>query len=184
MRSSGSSKPTRRHFLIGGAALALAGGLARPASAGVSETARRLAFHNLHTGDTLDTAYWHGGEYDQAALDEIAFVLRDHRSGEIKPMDRMLLDLLHRLQGALDVDEPYQIISGYRSPKTNAKLAAASGGVAKRSLHMKGMAVDVRLASRDIGQIRRAARSLKAGGVGYYAKSNFVHLDVGRVRAW
>jgi uncharacterized protein YcbK (DUF882 family) len=145
---------------------------------------RRLAFYNLHTGERANTAYWADGSYQPDGLDEINHLLRDFRTGEVMDMDRDLLDLLHRLHGAMDATKPFHVISGYRSPRTNAKLAAASGGVAKRSMHMRGMAIDVRLPGRNLKDLHRAARSLRAGGVGYYGKSNFIHVDVGRVRYW
>jgi len=181
----GRAVPTRRQLLIGGASLALSIAALRPAAAGTRPaTERRLAFRNLHTEEQLETVYWRDGDYDATALDAINHILRDHRTGEIKDIDPNLLDSLDRLQDELGTREPFQIISGYRSPKTNARLAGSSDGVAKRSLHVEGKAIDVRLASCDIATLRDAALALRAGGVGYYPKSDFVHLDIGRVRAW
>jgi len=180
----GRAFPTRRQLLIG-ASFALSTALIRPAAAGTSPAAeRRLAFRNLHTEERLETVYWRDGGYDATALEAINHILRDHRSGEVKPIDPNLLDLLDRVQGELGTREPFQIISGYRSPKTNARLAADSDGVAKRSLHVEGKAIDVRLEGCGIATLRDTALGLRAGGVGYYPKSNFVHLDIGRVRAW
>jgi uncharacterized protein YcbK (DUF882 family) len=111
-------------------------------------------------------------------------VLRDHRTDEVAEMDPRLLDLLFNLQGKLGASTPFHVISGYRSPRSNAMLVAKGGGVAKKSLHMQGKAIDIRLPGRELADLRKAALGLKAGGVGYYPKSDFVHVDVGRVRHW
>lgn len=175
---------TRRHLLMIGASLTLAG-LPLRAGANVSpDGARAIAFHNLHTGENLEATYRVGGEYVPSVLKDIDHILRDFRTGEVAAIDTRLLDLLHLLQSRLESDEPFHVISGYRSPKTNSKLAQQSSGVAKKSLHMKGMAIDVRLPGRALTDLRRAAVSLKLGGVGYYPKANFIHADVGRVRYW
>lgn len=145
---------------------------------------RRLAFRNLHTGETLRSTYWAQGAYLKDELKGVNQVLRDHRSGEVYPMDPKLLDLLYVLQQTTGISGAFHIISGYRSPKTNQKLRTKSGGVAKRSLHMQGKAIDIRLPGCELKQLRDAALSLKAGGVGYYAKSDFIHVDTGRVRRW
>lgn len=149
-----------------------------------SDSDRTLAFHNLHTNEDLKCRYWSGGAYDPVALEDIAYLLRDHRTDEIQAIDRELLDLLVVVRRRLDTRDPYHVISGYRSPKTNAKLRARSNGVAKKSLHMRGKAIDVRLPAVALTELRRAALDLKAGGVGFYPKSGFVHLDVGRPRFW
>jgi len=149
-----------------------------------NETDRTLSFHNLHTNEDLKCCYWSDGSYDQAALDDIAFVLRDHRAEEVKAIDRELLDLLTRIRREFGARDPYHVISGYRSPQTNAKLRANSNGVAKKSLHMQGKAIDVRLPGVALAELRQVGLNLKAGGVGYYPGSNFVHLDVGRPRFW
>jgi uncharacterized protein YcbK (DUF882 family) len=146
---------------------------------------RALAFYQTHTGEQLRTVYWAEGAYVDDGLSAIDRVLRDHRTDEVKPIDRGLLDLLHRLASALDTREPFHVISGYRSPATNAMLRSAShGGVASRSLHLVGQAIDVRVPGRMISELRRAALELRGGGVGDYPTSNFVHVDVGRVRTW
>lgn len=174
----------RRHLLMIGASLTLAG-LPLRAGANVSpDGARAIAFHNLHTGENLEATYRVGGEYVPSVLKDIDHILRDFRTGEVAAIDTRLLDLLHLLQSRLESDEPFHVISGYRSPETNSKLAQQSSGVAKKSLHMKGMAIDVRLLGRALTDLRRAAVSLKLGGVGYYPKANFIHADVGRVRYW
>ena len=147
-------------------------------------TRRELALHSLHTGESTEVVYWRDGEYDPAALAELNRLLRDHRSGEIEAMDRALLDQLYLLQREVGVERPYQIISGYRSPTTNAMLRAQGGGVAKRSLHMQGRAVDIRLPGVKLARLREAALGMQAGGVGYYPGSDFIHLDTGRVRFW
>lgn len=145
---------------------------------------RTLEFVNLHTEETLDCCYWREGRYDPAALAKIDYLLRDHRAEEVLTIDRQLLDLLHSLRELSGSSAPYEVISGYRSPKTNARLRKSSGGVAKRSLHMQGKAIDVRLPDIKLAVLRDMAVSLQNGGVGYYAKSNFLHLDTGRTRRW
>jgi uncharacterized protein YcbK (DUF882 family) len=143
-----------------------------------------LRFRNLHTGETLDAEYWRNGGYAPDALDAINHVLRDHRTDEAHTMDVGLLDLLHDLSRRLETREPFQVISGYRSPQSNAALADASSGVARRSLHMEGMAIDIALDSASTEVVRDAALALGRGGVGYYPNPGFVHVDVGRVRRW
>lgn len=155
-----------------------------PAFGAQSAAARALAFYNLHTGESLATTYWENGRYLPEALAEIDVVLRDFRTGEVQPIDPDLLDLLSSLRETIGSREAFAVISGYRSPKTNAALAAASGGVAKKSLHMQGMAIDVRLPGYELSRLRDAAIALQRGGVGFYPGSDFVHLDTGRVRHW
>jgi len=143
-----------------------------------------LAFRNLHTGESIDVVYRADGQFDSGALREIDWVLRDFRTGEARQMDRRLLDLLWRLRTALDTTEPYEVISGYRSPATNAMLARQSGGVSLVSLHMRAMAIDIRVPDRPLSVLRDTALTLRLGGVGYYPTSDFVHVDVGRPRFW
>ncbi|MDJ0943569.1 MAG: DUF882 domain-containing protein [Kiloniellales bacterium] len=145
---------------------------------------RKLSFQSLHTGERLTATYFRDGRYDPLALAEIDELLRDWRSGEVRPMDRALLDQLAALQEALGSGGTFEVISGYRSPTTNGKLAAQSSGVAKRSLHMRGRAIDVRLSDRRLAEVHDAALRLRAGGVGLYTRSDFLHLDTGRVRRW
>lgn len=166
--------------------LAAAGAAPLSARAGLPGRAdhRSLAFLNTHTGERLDVVYVDGGRYQQDALAAIDRLLRDHRTDEVVPIDRMLLDTLARLRDSLDTTQPFHVISGYRSPATNAHLAAASSGVARRSLHMEGRAIDIRLPGRPLEAVRRAAVALRAGGVGFYRGSDFVHVDTGRVRTW
>lgn len=145
---------------------------------------RKLGFFNTHTGEQLDTAYWADGAYQPEGLREIYHVLRDHRSGDIRPIDARLLDLLYVLAASLDTKERFHVISGYRSPATNLMLSKKSSGVAKHSLHMDGLAIDIFVPGRNLADVRRVAIALNGGGVGYYPASDFVHVDVGRVRTW
>ena len=143
-----------------------------------------LRFYNTHTGEKLKSTFWAEGKFDPGALKDIDKVLRDHRSGKVAEIDRDLLLLLGRLNGALDNNKELHVISGYRAPESNALLRSRGGGVARRSLHMDGKAIDIRLPGTDLRMLRKAAMSLKGGGVGYYANSQFVHIDTGRVRYW
>ncbi len=145
---------------------------------------RALSFYNLHTDERLKTVYWSDGEYVPESLTEINHILRDFRTGTVKPIHTDLLDLLNRLSATLDTSKPFDIISGYRTPKTNAMLRHRSEGVAKNSLHMKAMAADIRVPGRRLKDVHDAAVRLRVGGVGYYPQSDFVHVDVGRVRYW
>lgn len=174
---------SRRNFLKLGL---LAAALPLPAFSGqlLAAPERRLGFNNLHTGEKFDLPYWIQGDYVPEALAEINRVLRDHRTDQVAAIDTDLLDLLHRVNGTLGNSRPFQIISGYRSPASNQMLAGNSSGVAKRSLHMQGKAIDIRLPGIPLADLRRAGLNLQGGGVGYYPGSNFVHLDVGRVRTW
>lgn len=145
---------------------------------------RDLAFHNLHTGEKLTVTYWEHGRYLPDALSEVNHVLRDHRANEVHPIDPDLLDTLDALQQRLDTQATFEVISGYRSPETNRRLRAQGRNVAVYSLHMEGEAIDIRVPGRDLSQVRDAALSLQKGGVGYYPRSQFVHVDVGNVRSW
>lgn len=145
---------------------------------------RSLSFYNLHTGESLKTVYCENGGYVAGALQEINYVLRDFRANEVKPIDPRLLDLLVVLHDRLGTAAPYDVISGYRSPKTNAMLHANSESVAVHSLHIDGRAIDIRVPNRDLSTLHNAALALRAGGVGYYPNSDFVHVDTGRVRRW
>ena len=174
----------RRQFIKFGA-LALAAGVPTHwARAANDKTERRLAFHSTHTAENIDVVYRIGNDYIPESLAQIDRVLRDHRNNEIYPMRIELLDLLHTLSMTLDVETAFHVISGYRSPATNAVLAAQSEGVAKHSLHIEGKAIDIRLPSCELSDLRRAAIALKLGGVGDYPRLNFVHVDIGRVRYW
>ena len=150
----------------------------------LSPSARALSLFNTHTGETLESIYRRNGRYRPEALARINHILRDHRTGDVASIDPGLLDLLHALSREVGSREPFHIISGYRSPATNAMLHRRSRHVATHSLHMQGKAVDIRLPDCDLDRLRQAARDLSRGGVGFYPKSNFVHVDVGRVRFW
>lgn len=175
---------TRRGLLmsIAGAALTLTAPRVIASSATVRD--RELSFYNTHTGEKLSATFWSDGQYLDDGLEQINWILRDHRAGIANPIDPKLLDLLHRLQQNVEHDGEFHVISGYRSPATNDMLNKSSSGVARRSYHMQGKAIDIRLPGFDSSKLHKAAVSLKGGGVGYYANSNFIHLDVGRVRYW
>ena len=147
-------------------------------------TARALAFAHTHTGETLRVTFAHGDVYVPSALAQLGHLLRDFRNGAEHPIDPALFDQLHALAAVTGAKAPFQVISGYRSPATNALLRKATGGVASQSLHLAGQAIDIRLPDVPLADLRDAALSLKAGGVGYYAASDFVHVDTGRVRRW
>jgi len=146
--------------------------------------ARELTLLNLHTGEQLHTIYWAQGRYLDSGLRRIDHLLRDHRAEAQIAMDPRLLELLYLLHQRLAPATPIHVISGYRAPQTNALLRASGGGVARKSLHMEGKAVDLRLPGVALSELHRAARGLRAGGVGYYPGSDFVHLDVGPLRHW
>jgi uncharacterized protein YcbK (DUF882 family) len=146
--------------------------------------ARSLSVVNTHTGESLLTRYFEAGTYIPEALSRLQHVLRDHRSGEAHPIDPQLFDILFHVAARNDREPHFEIISGYRSPASNEKLRSQSSGVARRSLHMDGKAIDVRLAGVSCAKLRDVALTMACGGVGYYARSNFVHLDTGRVRSW
>lgn len=168
-----------------GVGLAASAAPALAFSAALADTpARRVAFHNLHTGESLNAVYWEQGRYVPGALSEVNHVLRDYRSGDVHPIDPRLLDLLDTLSAQVETRGPFHVISGYRSPRTNAMLHARSHGVAIKSLHMKGLAIDIRLPDVDLAHLHRAALGLRGGGVGYYPGEDFVHVDVGPVRQW
>jgi uncharacterized protein YcbK (DUF882 family) len=174
---------SRRHFIAALAAAAPA--LASPAWASSAALApRALSFTHLHTGERLAVEYFSAGRYLPDALGAIDHVLRDFRTNEIHRIDPALLDLLHGLRQATGSRRPYEVISGFRSPHTNAALRAQSTGVASGSLHMSGKAIDIRVADVPLKTLHDAAIALRRGGVGYYPSSNFVHVDTGRVRTW
>ena len=176
----------RRAFLKSSLFLA-APTLSLPALANTAQAVpgeRTLRLYNTHTGEKLNTVFWAEGEFIPDSMKDINKVLRDHRNNKVAQIDPELLLLLTQLNDKLDNNRELHIISGYRSPESNAKLHAASNGVAKRSLHMDAKAIDIRLPGKDLKMLHRAAMSLKGGGVGYYADSQFVHMDTGRVRYW
>jgi uncharacterized protein YcbK (DUF882 family) len=150
--------------------------------AGIRE--KSLALYNTHTGETLKTVYWVEGHYVEDALREINYLLRDRRNDEMHEIDTRLLDLLFLIGKKINTRQPLHIISAYRSTGTNAMLRSRSSGVAENSLHLIGKAIDIRIPGQAISDLRKVAMALKSGGVGYYPKSGFVHVDVGRVRYW
>ena len=145
---------------------------------------RRLRMYSGRSGERIDTIYWIDGEYIDEAVAEISYFMRDLREDKVKTIDRRTLDIVAAVHNLLDVSEPYLLLSGYRTARTNAMLRRRSRGVAKRSLHITAQANDVRLATRSVSQIAKAALSCNAGGVGRYYRSNFVHMDCGTVRTW
>ncbi len=149
-----------------------------------SADSRTLSFYHTHTGERLKLSYFEDGQYHADALDEFNHFLRDHRTGEVYSMDLQLIDILSAIRNVTESQGTFEIISAYRSPKTNKALRQQGGGVAKRSLHMQGRALDIRLTDVRTADLRKAALAMKSGGVGYYPKSNFIHLDNGRVRFW
>ena|SRR5437899_3284237 len=145
---------------------------------------RELSFFNVHTGERLRTTYFENGKYVPGALLEVNHFFRDFRANEVRVIDPRLLDLLFRIHGALDTSQPFNLISGYRSPATNAWLAGQSEGVARHSLHMYGMASDINVQGRSLVLLQMVALAMRGGGVGFYPHSVFVHVDTGRVRRW
>ena len=145
---------------------------------------RRISMFSGRTGESIDTIYWIEGEYIGEALHEVNRFMRDWRTSQSIDMDTRTIDIMAASLSLMDTDQPYMMLSGYRSPQTNAMLRSQSRGVAKNSLHMKGQAADLRIQGRSVSQIARAARSCRAGGVGSYSGSNFVHMDCGVVRSW
>lgn len=179
--------PNRRRFLRAG--LAAAAGMLLPSGVfaavdrAVSQT-KTLAFHHMHTGEAIEVAYWAEGRYLPEALAEINYILRDYRTDEIRPIEPRLLDVLHAIASKLKSKRPFHVYSGYRSETTNALLRRRGKHVARNSLHIQGMAADIRLPDRSLSSLRNTAVTLKAGGVGFYPRSRFVHLDVGPLRYW
>lgn len=173
----------RRAFLHGMGAVAVSLAASRAALAGRG-TARAIALVHTHTGEELSIVYYDGSAYSPAALRQVNQLLRDFRTETVYPIDPGVLDRLHLLQTSAGSDEPFQVICGYRSPTTNEALRRASSGVAEHSLHVEGRAIDVRLPGINTARLALLARGQQAGGVGYYRRSDFVHVDTGRVRIW
>ena len=178
----------RRKLLKAGLLVSLACLTPLPAWAGYGINGpreRSLSLLNTHTGERLKkVVYWEQGSYIPDALDHLNYVLRDHRTNEVCSIDPITLDLMAAISRKVDAKRPLEIISGYRSFKTNEELRRTSRGVARNSYHMQGKAVDLRLPGVPLRHVRKAALELQMGGVGYYPKSNFVHIDSGRVRTW
>ncbi|MBC2709854.1 MAG: DUF882 domain-containing protein [Desulfosarcina sp.] len=147
-------------------------------------TRRSLSFFNTHTGEGLSICYFKSGAYCTGAMQQINHILRDHRTGDIEAIDPRLINLLFTVKQRLGSNSPFHIISGYRSPQTNARLRKQSSGVAKFSYHMQGRAIDIRLPGCNTRKLRQVCLDLKLGGVGYYLRSDFVHVDTGVFRTW
>jgi uncharacterized protein YcbK (DUF882 family) len=145
---------------------------------------RKVALYNMHTGESLRVEYWAKGRYTKDAIRAIERLMRDHRTGDVHSIDRRLIDVIYQLNRMLGGKQPVHVISGYRSPETNEYLRENSDGVAQNSYHMRGQAVDLQIPGRPLAQLRRAALKLRAGGVGYYPSSGFVHVDTGPIRRW
>ncbi len=158
--------------------------LALPVCTAADNGDRILSFYNTHTHERLTVIYKNGNRYKPEAFKKISYILRDHRSGDTYPMDPKLMDFVYDLLTKVNNHGEVHIISGYRSPKTNAKLRQKSKGVARGSMHMKGKALDFRLPGTDTAVLSDTARAMKRGGVGYYRKSDFIQVDTGRVRNW
>lgn len=188
MRGSVDGMPSerghsRRGMLRWG--LAVMGTLALPRPARAARVpSRSLTLYSIHTGEMLRADYFVRGEYERGALDAISQLLRDYRTGDVHPIDPAVLDILHAVAGMVGSEEPFHVVSGYRSPETNAWKWRHGRGVARDSFHLYGRAVDVFLPRRELAHLRRAALALGAGGVGYYPRSGFVHVDTGPVRIW
>ena len=175
----------RRFILKAAGGTVVASVLAGPGVVSLATAeSRALSFLHLHTGERLRVTYWADGAYLADELSAIDWLLRDFRSGDVKTIDIRLLDRLHRLRRAMRSRVPFEVVSGYRSPATNAALRRKSKTVARNSFHMRGMAIDIRLPGRGVDQLRHAALGQRAGGVGYYPRSGFIHLDVGPTRRW
>ncbi len=158
--------------------------LTNAALAAKSNTPWKISFHNAHTDESFSGVYRVGNKYLPQAFERINYVMRDFRTKEVFPMDPHVIDIMAIIHNKLNTDKPFQVLSGYRSPKTNAMLGKRSNGVASNSFHMYGQAVDLRIKGVSTKKVRNAARSLQAGGVGYYPRSGFVHVDTGKVRSW
>ncbi len=183
----GKSLITRRGLIRAFAATAVVATPTYSKAAGFLRGAgdvRRLRMYSGRTGESIDTIYWVEGKYIKDAVREINHFMRDWRQDESRAMDTRNFDIMAAAHNLMDSTEPYMLLSGYRTPKTNAMLRSRSRGVAKKSLHMKGQAADLRMKSRSVSQMFRAASSCSAGGVGKYSGSNFVHMDCGVVRTW
>jgi uncharacterized protein YcbK (DUF882 family) len=182
----------RRSFLK--SSVVLASALSVPAFSRAAEAAkapaiavpdeRTLRLYNTHTGETLRSIFWAEGQFVPEALNDINRLLRDHRNNSIAPIDPQLLVLLDRVSAQFGAQHVLHVISGYRSPESNRKLAEQSGGVARHSMHIEGKAIDVRLPGQDLKALHKAALAAGGGGVGYYPDSQFVHMDTGRIRHW
>lgn len=179
-----SFQTDRRTFLKLGTSALLTTAFTHPVLAAVNLEHHVLSFYNVHTGEALKTCYRSNGKLIHRAVNRISRIMRDFRTGEIKAVEPGLLDLLHHIVVKAKPLSPINIISGYRSPSTNAALRKISAAVAPNSLHMEGRAIDIRIPGHPTSALRQMAIDLKSGGVGYYPNSDFVHLDTGPVKVW
>ena len=187
MTQNSSTGLTRRGLLRAFAATALVAAPTYSNAAGFLRGGgdiRRIKMYSGRTGERIDMIYWVDGKYIKESVAEIHNFMRDWRTNDVKFIDLRTIDIMSAAHNLMDINEPYMLLSGYRSPKTNAMLRARSRGVAKNSLHMQGQAADVRLDSRSVNQMAKAAAACRAGGVGRYSRSGFVHMDCGPVRSW
>ncbi|MES0861415.1 DUF882 domain-containing protein [Ruegeria sp. SCPT10] len=187
MTKSSTSGLTRRALLGAFAATAVVAAPTYSKAAGFLRgggDVRRIRMYSGRTGERIDMIYWVDGKYIKDAVKEVNHFMRDWRTDQSKSMDLRTIDIMAASHNLLDANEPYMLLSGYRSPQTNAMLRSKSRRVARNSLHMQGQAADLRLSSRSVSQMAKAAMSCRAGGVGQYYRSNFVHMDCGVVRSW
>lgn len=187
MKSNSTSGLTRRALLSAFAATTVAAAPTFSNAAGVLRGAgdiRRIRMFSGRTGERIDMIYWIEGHYIKDAVKEVNYFMRDWRTDGVKSIDLRTVDVMAAAHNLMDVHEPYMLLSGYRSPQTNDMLRSRSRGVAKNSLHMRGQAADLRLSTRSVGQMARAATACNGGGVGRYSGSNFVHMDCGAIRTW
>ncbi len=179
----------RRQFLKTSSSLIVTGAMftigTSTARANIGSGVRQISLDNLHTNEKITLAYAEGDRYIPAAMQRLNRFLRDHYSGVVGHMDPTLFDLVNKVRASLNTDVAIEVISGYRDPHTNERLRKTrGGGVAKKSLHMVGQAMDLRLKGVPLDELRDAAKELALGGVGYYPRDGFVHMDTGRVRSW
>lgn len=187
MTNINSSGMTRRALLTAFAATAISAAPTYSKAAGLLRGGgdiRRIRMYSGRTGERVDMIYWIDGKYIEDAIREVNYFMRDWRTDQVKDIDARALDIMAAAHNLLEVNEPYMMLSGYRSPETNAMLRRRSRSVARNSLHVKGQAADLRLRSRSVTQMAKAATAIRAGGVGRYARSNFVHMDSGDIRTW
>ncbi len=170
---------------LGGLLIPAASAAARAALSAMPDTGTfSITFRNQHTGESFSGAYKVGTRYIPEAFEKINYVLRDFRTGEVFPIDPRVIDMMYLAQQNAGVRGAYEVLSGYRSARTNAMLGTSSGAVASNSLHMTGQAIDLRLPGIATNRLADITTGLRVGGVGYYRRSNFVHMDTGQVRRW
>ena len=187
MSTVSSTCITRRGLLTAFAASAITAAPTYSNAAGFLRGAgdiRKLKAYSGRTGESIEMIYWVEGEYLRDSLKEINWFMRAWRQDKAIKMDTRTIDVMAAAHNLMDTPEPYLLLSGYRTPQTNLMLRSRTGGVAKKSLHMKGQAADLRVSGRSVSQMARAAQACGGGGVGRYTKSNFVHMDCGIVRTW